>query len=77
MVVSSTVGLFTCCCTNPCGNINITLIYCTVIVGIDYYQKALNVAEGHHRADEGLKRAQKLLKQSKKRDYYKILGVTR
>ena len=26
---------------------------------------------------EGLRRAQKLLKQSKKRDYYKILGVRR
>lgn len=27
--------------------------------------------------DEGLERAQKLLKQSQKRDYYKILGVSR
>ncbi|XP_067947995.1 dnaJ homolog subfamily C member 3-like [Watersipora subatra] len=44
---------------------------------IDYYQKALGVSEGHHRAKEGLETAQKLLKQSKKRDYYKILGVPR
>ncbi len=27
--------------------------------------------------DDGLNRAQKLLKQSQKRDYYKILGVSR
>jgi len=27
--------------------------------------------------DDGLNRAQKLLKQSQKRDYYKILGVKR
>eukprot|EP00118_Oscarella_pearsei_P025792 m.308782 g.308782 ORF g.308782 m.308782 type:complete len:487 (+) comp44778_c0_seq1:54-1514(+) len=41
------------------------------------YQKARQV-EGHPRkVDEGLDRAQKLLKQSKKRDYYKILGVKR
>ena len=33
--------------------------------------------EGNHRAREGLNKAQKLLKQSKKRDYYKILGVKR
>lgn len=44
---------------------------------IDYFQKALGASEGFHRAKEGMDRAQKLLKQSKKRDYYKILGVTR
>ena len=27
--------------------------------------------------DEGLQKAQRLLKQSQKRDYYKILGVSR
>ena len=37
----------------------------------------LDVSQDHHRAKDGLKRAQKLLKQSKKRDYYKILGVKR
>ncbi|KAF6028169.1 DNAJC3 [Bugula neritina] len=44
---------------------------------IEYFQKALGISEGHHRAKEGMEKAQKLLKQSKKRDYYKILGVSR
>ncbi|XP_022339432.2 dnaJ homolog subfamily C member 3-like [Crassostrea virginica] len=44
---------------------------------INDFQKALNMEEGNHRAREGLNKAQKLLKQSKKRDYYKILGVKR
>lgn len=47
------------------------------ILAIDDYQKALNAQDGNRRAKEGLNRAQKLLKQSKKRDYYKILGVRR
>lgn len=33
--------------------------------------------EGNRRAQEGLNKAQKLLKQSQKKDYYKILGVKR
>ncbi|KAI0233647.1 DnaJ-like subfamily C member 3 [Lamellibrachia satsuma] len=41
------------------------------------YQKAEEVGGGLNRVQEGLHRAQKLLKQSKKRDYYKILGVRR
>lgn len=41
------------------------------------FQKALNAHDGNRRAKEGLQRAQNLLKQSKKRDYYKILGVRR
>ncbi|XP_065841166.1 dnaJ homolog subfamily C member 3-like [Oscarella lobularis] len=41
------------------------------------YQKAKQV-EGHpQKVEEGFNRAQKLLKQSQKRDYYKILGVKR
>lgn len=41
------------------------------------YQKAINLNEEFRRAKEGLNRAQKLLKQSQKKDYYKILGVKR
>ncbi|XP_014673622.1 PREDICTED: dnaJ homolog subfamily C member 3-like [Priapulus caudatus] len=41
------------------------------------YQAAVNVDEESRRARDGLTRAQKLEKQSKKRDYYKILGVKR
>ncbi|XP_017483875.1 PREDICTED: dnaJ homolog subfamily C member 3-like [Rhagoletis zephyria] len=41
------------------------------------YQKAHQIDENMTRAKEGYSRAQKLKKQSKKRDYYKILGVSR
>jgi DnaJ family protein C protein 3 len=44
---------------------------------VDDFQKAATAHDGNRRAKEGLQRAQKLLKQSKKRDYYKILGVRR
>ncbi|XP_062592572.1 dnaJ homolog subfamily C member 3-like, partial [Saccostrea cucullata] len=44
---------------------------------INDFQKATNTDEHNRRAQDGLNRAQKLLKQSKKRDYYKILGVKR
>ena len=57
-----------------CKNINKSSSF---IAAIDYFQKALGVSEGYHRAKEGMEKAQKLLKQSKKRDYYKILGVAR
>ena len=40
------------------------------------YQRA-HESEDSNRVHEGLKRVQKLIKQSKKRDYYKILGVRR
>lgn len=40
------------------------------------YQRA-HETEDSNRVHEGLKRVQKLIKQSKKRDYYKILGVRR
>uniref|UniRef100_A0A9J7Z6F4 DnaJ (Hsp40) homolog, subfamily C, member 3b n=2 Tax=Cyprinus carpio TaxID=7962 RepID=A0A9J7Z6F4_CYPCA len=42
----------------------------------DYY-KMNRIFEPFHFIREGLDRAQKLLKQSRKRDYYKILGVSR
>ncbi|XP_031548748.1 dnaJ homolog subfamily C member 3-like [Actinia tenebrosa] len=41
------------------------------------YQKAKNINDQLHKVQEGLERAQRLLKQSKKRDYYKILGIKR
>jgi len=40
------------------------------------YQTAKGITDSQH-IKEGLNRAEKLLKQSKKRDYYKILGVSR
>lgn len=43
---------------------------------IEDYQTANGISDSKHIKD-GLKRAEKLLKQSKKRDYYKILGVPR
>lgn len=41
------------------------------------YEAAEKLSENDHRIKEGLERAQRLLKQSQKRDYYKILGVKR
>lgn len=40
------------------------------------FQRA-HESEDSNRVHDGIKRAQKLIKQSKKRDYYKILGVRR
>lgn len=40
------------------------------------YQRA-HESEDSNRVNEGIKRVQKLIKQSKKRDYYKILNVRR
>ncbi|XP_041348015.1 dnaJ homolog subfamily C member 3-like [Gigantopelta aegis] len=44
---------------------------------INDFQRAQQIDEENRRVHDGLNRAQKLLKQSKKRDYYKILGVKR
>jgi DnaJ family protein C protein 3 len=41
------------------------------------FQQALQINAHLHRAEEGLRRVQKLIKQSKSRDYYKILDVKR
>lgn len=41
------------------------------------YQEALEFDENHQRAKEGIERAKRLQKQAEKRDYYKILGVSR
>ncbi|XP_069676051.1 dnaJ homolog subfamily C member 3 [Periplaneta americana] len=41
------------------------------------YQDALELDENYNRAKEGKQRAQKLQKQAERRDYYKILGVSR
>lgn len=48
-----------------------------MIVAIHDYHAALELDESLHRAREGLDRAKKLQKQSERRDYYKILGVSR
>lgn len=44
---------------------------------VNDYRSALERDEDFQRAKEGMQRAQKLEKQAKKRDYYKILGVKR
>jgi len=44
---------------------------------VNDYQQAKNINEHLNKVQEGLERAQKLQKQSKKRDYYKILGLKR
>ncbi|XP_065335388.1 dnaJ homolog subfamily C member 3 [Cloeon dipterum] len=41
------------------------------------YQAALEIEDGMQRAREGIERAKKMQKQSERRDYYKILGVSR
>jgi DnaJ family protein C protein 3 len=41
------------------------------------YQTANSIEDHPNKVNEGLERAQRLLKQSQKRDYYKILGVSR
>lgn len=41
------------------------------------YQDAIEIDENLQRAKEGIERAKRLQKQAEKRDYYKILGVTR
>ena len=44
---------------------------------INEFQRAKDLEENSQRTQDGLNRAQKLFKQSQKRDYYKILGVKR
>lgn len=44
---------------------------------IQDYERALKNNEESRRLNDGLKKAKKLLKQSQKRDYYKILGLKR
>ncbi len=41
------------------------------------YQQANQKEQGNHRVREGLHRAQKLQKMAQRKDYYKILGVTK
>lgn len=51
--------------------------YCPYFSAIRDYETAAKHSENDRQIKEGLERAQRLLKQSKKRDYYKILGVKR
>lgn len=50
-----------------------------VFLAVSDYRKAESTEEGANskRVQDGIQRAQKLLKQSQKRDYYKILGIKR
>lgn len=47
------------------------------IKAIKDYETAQANSENDQQIREGLERAQRMLKQSQKRDYYKILGVKR
>lgn len=49
----------------------------SLISAIGTYQEAQNINSESDRIREGLSKSHKLLKQSQKRDYYKILGVKR
>lgn len=49
---------------------------CFSLSAVEDYQEAREF-EDTHEIREGLERAQKMLKISRKRDYYKILGVSR
>lgn len=53
------------------------IIILLIFPAIRDYEAAAKHGEGDRQIKEGLERAQRLLKQSKKRDYYKILGVKR
>lgn len=44
---------------------------------INQYREALEINDGFQRAKDGIERAQRLQKQSERRDYYKILNVKR
>lgn len=46
-------------------------------IAIHDYQAAIEIDEHLHRAKEGLEKAKARQKQSERRDYYKILGVSR
>ena len=62
------------------GFVFFTICFHTItnrFLAIEDFQKALNVNGESKRAKEALHRAQKLQKQAKKKDYYKILGVRR
>lgn len=48
-----------------------------LLAAIKDFESAKEHSENDRQIKEGLERAQRLLKQSKKRDYYKILGVKR
>lgn len=48
-----------------------------VLAAIKDFESAREHSENDRQIKEGLERAQRLLKQSQKRDYYKILGVKR
>ena len=47
------------------------------LTAIEDLRKAMEIDENYPGIQEKLKKAQKMLKQSKKRDYYKILNVPR
>ena len=71
VVMVDEIEMFT---TEICSSIK---WYFSVFSAINDYKAAEQINGELRRVQEGLKRAQKLLKQSKKRDYYKILGVKR
>lgn len=48
-----------------------------LFAAIKDFESAKEHSENDRQIKEGLERAQRLLKQSQKRDYYKILGVKR
>jgi len=58
-------------------NLRTVSTFWCALLAISDYKNAENIQHENRRVQEGLSKAQKLLKQSQKRDYYKILGVRR
>lgn len=55
----------------------VIFFFCVFFKAIKDYETAQANSENDQQIREGLERAQRMLKQSQKRDYYKILGVKR
>lgn len=66
------------CCTFQQGyHAGLIIEIPTFFTAISDFHEALDIDSEFQRAKEGIQRAQKLQKQSEKRDYYKILGINR
>lgn len=57
--------------------IYLSILFIFFWLAIQDYETAKEHSENDQQILEGLEKAQKMLKQSQKRDYYKILGVKR
>lgn len=70
LIISSLSSIWPVCCT-------LSQSVSVLSTAVEDYQEAREFDQENQEIREGLERAQKLLKISRKRDYYKILGVSR